>query len=169
VQRGGAAPPLRPQRLHWFKSRYRGIANLPRHVPIHKVHDPGLSQDAQPQAIPSARWIVDEVQRRQRVAVNYQSEDHQLQEILARELQDDGPHPLEPADADAVAWHLADVTFQVVIGVVERERVSGKPTTKRRAWWRPEDFVAGGRRRHRPEAAARSRGAREASGAARRS
>jgi len=64
-----------------------------------------------------ARRIAHEVQTRHRVAVNYQSEHHQLQEILARELQDYGPHPLEPEDADAVAWHLADVTI-ASLGVV---------------------------------------------------
>jgi hypothetical protein len=69
--------------------------------------------------------------------VDYQREHHQLQAILARELQDYGPHPLEPEDADTVAWHLADMTLQVVIGAVERERVSRMPTVKRRAWWRP--------------------------------
>jgi hypothetical protein len=87
--------------------------------------------------------------------VSYQSEHQQLQAILARELQDYGPHPLEPEDADAVAWHLADVTLQVVVGAVEREQAkvkdkrahglagvnarqlaSDKPTAKGRGWWR---------------------------------
>jgi hypothetical protein len=75
-------------------------------------------------------------------------EHQQLQAILARELQDYGPHPLGPEDADAVAWHLADVTLPVIIGAVERERARrigdvnarlialDKPTAEGRAWWR---------------------------------
>lgn len=87
--------------------------------------------------------------------MNYQFEHHQLQAILARELQDYGPTPLEPEDADAVAWHFADVTLPVVVGAVDRERAkakdkrakgtadviarliaSEKPTAKERGWWR---------------------------------
>jgi hypothetical protein len=45
---------------------------------------------------------------------SYQREHHRWQAILARQLQDDGPHPLEPED---------------VAGVVERERAKAKGTS----------------------------------------
>jgi hypothetical protein len=69
-----------------------------------------------------ARWLADLVRRRHAIGVDYQLEHHQLQAILATELQDYGPHPLSPKDADEVAWHLADVTLKVVIDAVGRER-----------------------------------------------
>jgi len=52
---------------------------------------------------------------------NFQQDHHALQAVLARELQEYGPHPLGPRDADMVAWHLADVTLGILMEAVERE------------------------------------------------
>jgi hypothetical protein len=60
---------------------------------------------------------------------DYQADHHDLQRLLARELQEYGPQPLSPDDADMVAWHLADVTLAVVIRAVERTRAEA---TRRR-------------------------------------
>jgi hypothetical protein len=53
----------------------------------------------------------------------YQADHHALQAVLASELQEYGPHPLEPKDAEMVAWRLADVTLGILIQAVERETV----------------------------------------------
>jgi hypothetical protein len=58
---------------------------------------------------------------------NFQAEHHQLQAILAKELAEYGPQPLNAKDADMVAWHLADVTLGVVIQAVERAEASCRP------------------------------------------
>jgi hypothetical protein len=59
---------------------------------------------------------------------NFRSEHQELQRILARELAEYGPQPLNAQDADMVAWHLADVTLAVVIEAVrEAEASHGAP------------------------------------------
>jgi hypothetical protein len=57
--------------------------------------------------------------------MSYRAEHHELQGILAKELPEYGPLPLSAKDADDVAWHLADVTMQVIISAVERARAEG--------------------------------------------
>ena len=59
---------------------------------------------------------------------NFRAEHHELQSILAKELAEYGPHPLDAKDADMVAWHLADVTLSVVIRAVEDAEASEGPT-----------------------------------------
>lgn len=59
---------------------------------------------------------------------SFQAEHHELQSILAKELAEYGPHPLNAKDADAVAWHLADVTLGVVIRAVEEAEASARTT-----------------------------------------
>jgi hypothetical protein len=59
---------------------------------------------------------------------NFQAEHHELQRILARELAEYGPQPLNAQDADTVAWHLADVTLAVVMRAVEEAEISSPPS-----------------------------------------
>lgn len=59
---------------------------------------------------------------------SFQAEHHELQSILAKELVEYGPHPLNANDADMVAWHLAEVTLSVVIRAVEEAESSTRPT-----------------------------------------
>ena len=59
---------------------------------------------------------------------DFQAEHHELQSILAKELAEYGPHPLNAEDADIVAWHLADVTLSVVIRAVENAEPPGRRT-----------------------------------------
>lgn len=53
---------------------------------------------------------------------DFTREHRELQRLLSRELRDYGPQPLAARDAEAVAWHLADVTLAVVVDAVHRER-----------------------------------------------
>jgi hypothetical protein len=57
---------------------------------------------------------------------DFQAEHHELQRILARELAEYGPQPLNGKDADMVAWHLADVTLAVVIEAVREAEASNE-------------------------------------------
>jgi hypothetical protein len=59
---------------------------------------------------------------------NFQAEHQKLQRILARELTEYGPQPLNAKDADTVAWHLADVTLAVVIQAVEETEALNGPS-----------------------------------------
>ena len=57
---------------------------------------------------------------------DFQAEHHELQAIMAKELAEYGAKPLSAEDADDAAWHLADVTLQVVIRAVrEAEAARG--------------------------------------------
>lgn len=60
--------------------------------------------------------------RRQR---DYQAEHHELQAILVRELRTYPDQPMSEDEADTVAWHLADVTLEVVINAVQRHTTGG--------------------------------------------
>lgn len=51
---------------------------------------------------------------------DFHIEHHELQAPLARELQTYPASPMDPDEADAVAWHLADVVLSVVIDAVTR-------------------------------------------------
>jgi hypothetical protein len=59
---------------------------------------------------------------------NFQAEHQKLQRILARELTEYGPRPLNAKDADMVAWHLADVTLAVVIQAAEEAEALNGPS-----------------------------------------
>jgi hypothetical protein len=51
---------------------------------------------------------------------DYSAEHRELQALLAAELQSYPADPMDADEADAVAWHLADVTVAVVMAAVER-------------------------------------------------
>jgi hypothetical protein len=53
---------------------------------------------------------------------DFQAEHHELQRVLARELAEYGPQPLNGKDADMVAWHLADVPWRLSSRPCERRR-----------------------------------------------